>query len=265
MQFSHKFWYAYSMKILITLLILLPLSSQAFSSKEDVVKSASKKIEQAKQAKFENKVLSKSFSSVIKSQKTFSKKALKNAFDYLDKNYTSLKPEGLCLNKDNKRNRKIIRNKSCLVVADYTKSKRLPRLLVINPQTGESELFYTAHGKGSHEPDKIETGHMAKRFSNVSGSNMTSLGFYLTDNIYNSHKTTFGPGPKNGLKMDGLNCTNNNARMRYIVMHTADYVQSVKGDPLKNGNSEGCVTLPEMRKDIISKCQGGALVYTYHE
>ncbi len=250
------------MKIILILVSVVSLNAQAFSSKSE------KKI--IKQAPVDQSVflqdvtLKKSFNKLIKERKDFSFKALREAYSFLDNNSQKLNPEGLCFKKDNIRNRKSIRNQSCLVVADYTKSKRKPRLLVINPKTGESELFYTAHGKGSHNKDEIETGHIAKRFSNVSGSNMTSLGFYLTDNTYNSFKSTFGPGPSNGLKMDGINCSNNNARMRYIVMHTADYVQPLDGKPEKIGNSEGCVTLPEHRKDIIQKCKGGALVYTYY-
>lgn len=250
------------MKILLILTCLLSVSAQAFSSKAE--KKTVQKVVVNKGEFLKALNLQKSFNKILKERKSFSVDALTKAYKFLDKNTTKLKSEGLCFKKDNVRNRKVIRNQSCLVVADYTKSKKAPRLLVINPKTGESELFYTAHGKGSHNKNEIETGHRAKRFSNVSGSNMTSLGFYLTDNIYNSYKSTFGPGPSNGLKMDGINCSNNNARMRYIVMHTADYVQPMNGDPLKIGNSEGCVTLPEHRKDIIQKCKGGALVYAYY-
>ncbi len=250
-------------KIFLGLVITLPLfSAYAFSSSPRE-KPSNLKIS-AERIPFKNQILVKSFQKVTSEQSSFSKKALSEAYKFLDKNYMNLQPEALCLSKDNVRNRKAIRNKSCLVIADYSKSKRVPRLLVINPQTGESELFFTAHGKGSHEKDKIKTGHMAKRFSNVEGSNMTSLGFYLTDNTYNSMKSTFGPGPRNGLKLDGLNCSNNQARKRYIVLHTADYVQPLNGDPKKMGNSAGCVTVPEHRKDVIQKCKGGALVYAYY-
>lgn len=92
---------------------------------------------------------------------------------------------------------------------------------------------------------------------------MTSLGFYLTDNLYTSYKDTFGPGPHNGLKLDGLNCSNNNARMRYIVLHTAQYVPTLKSKKPTVGNSEGCITLPKERKDVLKKCEKGALVYAY--
>ncbi len=248
------------MKFYIIALLIFSFSSYTFSPKRKVLipESANKKF-------FKRKELNKSFLKVLNKNKKFSKKALLKAFKFFDENLNKLNKKNLCLSKDNVRNQKRIRNKTCLIIVDYTKSKKIPRLLVVNPQTGETELFYTAHGKGSHEKDKIKTGYFAKRFSNKSGSNMTSLGFYLTDNLYTSKKITFGPGPQNGLKLDGLNCTNNNARMRYIVMHTADYVQPINGDPNKIGNSEGCITLPEHRKDIIQKCRNGALVYTYYK
>jgi len=200
---------------------------------------------------------------VENAHKSYDTKPLKIALDYYKKNLKSFNSEGLCLNSDNKNNRKRIRNSNCLVVADYTKPKLTKRLLVLNPITGESELFYTAHGKGSNVPSKRETGLNAVRFSNTSGSNMTSLGFYLTDHLYNSQKDTFGPGPKNGLKLDGLNCTNNKARKRYIVMHTARYVPPKNSLEPKVGNSEGCVTLPKERKDILERCKDGALVYAH--
>lgn len=245
---------------------IFTLNLHAFSSKSDkkMVKDPIQKTKPQGQS-LKNTNLNSSLKKVLFKHKSFSTKAVIKAFTFLDSNFEGLHPKSLCLSKDNIRNRKIIRNKKCLVIADYSKSKRVPRLLVINPLTGESELFFTAHGKGSHAKGSIDTGHMAKRFSNIEGSNMTSLGFYLTDNPYNSSKSTFGPGPRNGLKMDGLNCSNNNARKRYVVLHTADYVQPLNGDPNKMGNSAGCVTVPELRKDIIQKCSGGALVYAHRE
>jgi len=208
----------------------------------------------------------KSLKKVLKEQDKFSDQAVINAFSFLD-NYADdiTKADSICLSSDNRRNRLKIRNRNCLVVADYSKTKKKPRLLFINPTSGESELFYTAHGKGSHNTDEIETGELAKRFSNKSGSNMTSLGFYLTDFLYTSKKDTFGPGPSNGLKLDGLNCSNNNAKKRYIVMHTADYVPSLKAGSKEIGNSEGCVTFPEKRSDVLKKCRQGALVYAFYE
>ena len=253
-------------KITITLLILFSFNSYAGALKS----RPKKKLEKVKDVNpkeiFKSFYLNKTLTRLYKEQPSFSKTALIKALVFFDKNKDGFQSnDSICLKKDNKNNRQKIRNLNCMVVADYSKSKKDPRLLYINPQSGESELFYTAHGKGSHKKTEIETGHLAERFSNVEGSNMTSLGFYLTDFLYTSKKTTFGPGPSNGLKLDGINCTNNNARQRYIVMHTADYVPSLSKGSSKIGNSEGCVTFPEARKDILKKCQGGALVYAYYK
>ena len=231
-----------------------------FASKKNI-----KSVVQKEKKKEKNDSTKHSLIKKIQSKyKSYDTKVLKKALDFYFRNLDHLQKENLCLNSDNKNNKEKIRNLNCLVVADYSKSKLEKRLLILNPQTGESELFYTAHGKGSNASGKRETGLNAVRFSNVSGSNMTSLGFYLTDHLYNSQKNTFGPGPKNGLKLDGLNCSNNQARKRYIVMHTAQYVPPKNSPkPPKIGNSEGCITLPKGRKDILKKCEKGALVYAH--
>lgn len=247
------------MKKINLFLTLLIFSSSSFG--------ASNKKPKEYKIIFKTSYLDDSYKKLMKERPNFSTKALFDAFVFFDRNKDEIqKTKGsICFKEDNKRNREKIRNLNCMVVADYSKSKKNPRLLYINPQTGKSELFYTAHGKGSHKKEEIETGTLAERFSNIEGSNMTSLGFYLTDHLYTSKKTTFGPGPHNGLKLDGINCSNNNARKRYIVMHTADYVPSLEVGSKDIGNSEGCVTFPEARKEILKKCQGGALVYAFYE
>jgi|GEM_PF-3003784 len=249
---------------LILFLFFVSIESYGFSKRKPPVEK--QVVEAPKKQSFKNLVFRSSMFKVLNDQKKFSSKAIEKAFKFLDQYKDDItKADSICLSEDNKRNRKKIRNQNCLVVADYTKTKKKPRMLLINPLTGESELFFTAHGKGSHNQDEIETGETAKRFSNRSGSNMTSLGFYLTDFLYTSKKDTFGPGPSNGLKLDGINCSNNNAKMRYIVMHTADYVPTVKAGSKDIGNSEGCVTFPEKRRDVLKKCKQGALVYAFYE
>jgi len=239
---------------LIISLFFVSLFSFSVSNKKDV-----EVLKDVKTLDVKDPIIEK----VQKTHKSYDTLALKKALSFYRENISGLNHESLCLSDNNKNNRKRIRNTNCLVVADYTKSKLEKRLLVLNPTTGDSELFYTAHGKGSNEPTKRETGLKAIRFSNINGSNMTSLGYYLTDNLYRSYKDTFGPGPGNGLKLDGLNCTNNKARSRYIVMHTAKYVPPKNSLDPKVGNSEGCVTLPKDRKDILEQCKGGALVFAY--
>lgn len=184
------------------------------------------------------------------------------AFKFLDHNYAQLDKKQVCLSADNKENRKKIRNLDCLVIADYTKDKMQKRLYVVELQKNIVHKLYTAHGKGSNK-DNNEIDLLASRFSNTPGSLQTSLGFYLSAEPYNSFKDTFGPGPKNGIKLDGISCSNNNARKRYIVMHTAKYVPTEVTDQESIGYSEGCITFTSEQKSLMHKCMHGALVYAH--
>lgn len=207
----------------------------------------------------QNSPYSKLYLEAIKSKKIPSK-ALNTAFKFLLNNESSLKPESLCLSKDNLKNRTEIRNKNCLIIADYTKSKLEPRLHIFKFNESKIYSLLSAHGKGSNikENDLI-----AKKFSNQPNSLQTSLGFYLTAESYSSTKNTFGPGPNNGVKLDGLECQNNNARKRYIVMHTAKYVVDEIKTPESIGYSEGCVTVSPTYKELILSCKEGALLYNF--
>lgn len=189
-------------------------------------------------------------------------KAWDTAFKFLQKNYQKLDESEVCLSKDNKDNRTQIRNLDCMVIADYTKSKMDKRLYVIKLKENKVHTLYTAHGKGSNN-DGNELDLVASQFSNTPGSLQTSLGFFLSAEPYNSYKDTFGPGPRNGVKLDGISCTNTNARRRYIVMHTAKYVPDEVTDDKSIGYSEGCITFTSSKKDIMHQCMHGALVYSY--
>lgn len=183
-------------------------------------------------------------------------------FLFLENNHKRLNPEEVCLASDNKDNREKIRNLNCLVIVDYTKSKMEKRLHLVELKENKVHSVYTAHGKGSNL-DGNEIDLIATRFSNVSGSLQTSLGFYLSAEPYNSYKDTFGPGPQNGIKLDGISCSNNNARKRYIVMHTAKYVPETVTDEKSIGYSEGCITFTSSQKALMHKCMHGALVYAH--
>lgn len=183
-------------------------------------------------------------------------------FGFLDANYQGLDPKQVCLSNDNKQNRKKIRNLNCLIIVDYTKDKMQKRLYLVDLKENQVHTLYTAHGKGSNSTIN-EVDLMATRFSNTSGSLQTSLGFFLTAEPYTSYKDTFGPGPQNGIKLDGISCTNNNARKRYIVMHTAKYVPAQVTDTKSIGYSEGCITFNSNQKSLMHKCMHGALVYTH--
>src|SRR3546814_767402 len=101
--------------------------------------------------------------------------------------------------------------KQVLSIVDFTKPSREKRLWIIDLE--EKRLLYhtlVAHGKGSG-------GAIATRFSNTTSSHQSSLGFYVTGEVYRG---------KHGrsLRLDGMdpgfNC---NARDRAIVLHGASY------------------------------------------
>lgn len=144
-------------------------------------------------------------------------------------------------------NQSMIKNKNIISVIDFKQHNSKERFYIINMETGHVETYLTAHGRNS-DPD--HDGY-ATKFSNVNGSKMTSLGFYLTAETYTgSHGYS--------LRLDGLSTTNSNARNRLIVIHAADYVAP---GPLI-GRSEGCPALDKRyHTEVIREIKGGALLY----
>jgi hypothetical protein len=145
-------------------------------------------------------------------------------------------------------NKSRIKNQKYLSVIDFSKSSKLKRFFIINMATGAVTAIHTAHGKGS---DTNRDGY-AERFSNVSGSNASSLGFYLTAETYNG---------SNGysLRLDGLSTTNSNARARAVVIHGASYVQESN---VIQGRSWGCPALDQsLKTKVIDMLKNGSLIY----
>jgi hypothetical protein len=130
-----------------------------------------------------------------------------------------------------------LNNSKYLTLIDFSMSSKAKRLWVIDVVTRKvvfNEL--SAHGKNSGE-------EFATRFSNNIDSYQSSLGFYVTGDIYKgSHDLS--------VKMHGLERGyNNNAFKRGIVFHGASYVDSIWADKKDRiGRSFGC---PAVRNDII--------------
>ena len=115
-------------------------------------------------------------------------------------------------------------------------------------KSGAVWSLHVAHGKGS---DPEETG-FATVFGNKSGSDRTSLGYYLTAETYSG---------KHGLslRIDGLSSSNSNVREREVVVHGADYVHDID---LKAGRSDGCFAVPDDdHAHVIDVIKGGSLIY----
>lgn len=140
-----------------------------------------------------------------------------------------------------------IANKNYIAVIDFGKSSKEKRFFIIDMKTGKVMAIHTAHGKGS---DSDHDGY-ATRFSNTSGSNASSLGFYTTAETYSG---------KHGLslKLDGRSSTNSNARSRAVVIHGADYVRE---SSVIQGRSWGCPAVAtHLRTQVINMLKGGVLI-----
>lgn len=144
-------------------------------------------------------------------------------------------------------NQSAIKNKSVIGVIDFKQHSSKERFYIIDMETGRVDTYLVAHGKNS-DPD--HDGY-ATIFSNTPGSEMSSVGFYLTAETYEG---------SNGysLKLDGKSSTNSNARSRAIVIHPADYVAPGR----LIGRSWGCPALePRYNALLIDQIKGGALIY----
>lgn len=145
-------------------------------------------------------------------------------------------------------NKQKFANVNYISVINFAQSSKEARFYIIDMNSGSVWPIHVAHGKGS-DPD--HDGY-ATKFSNVSGSNATSLGFYKVAETYTgSHGLS--------AKLDGLSSTNSNARARAIVIHQADYVQEKS---VIQGRSWGCPAIaPENRSKVLAALKGGSLLY----
>jgi hypothetical protein len=155
---------------------------------------------------------------------------------------------------------KLPQNSSVLTVVDLAKSSSEKRMWIIDIASKSLILkTWVAHGHGSGDI-------MASRFSDKINSFKSSLGFYLTDDVY------FGKHGRS-LRLDGLDeGFNTNARVREIVVHAANYVgERVVERQGHVGRSQGCPAVsPAVANQVIDAIKdrtvlfinGNSTVYT---
>jgi hypothetical protein len=139
-------------------------------------------------------------------------------------------------------------------VIDYSLPSTRPRLWVFDLKS--NRLLYeelVAHGRNTGE-------NMATRFSNVEGSNMSSLGAFQTQESYVG---------SNGysLRLRGLETgVNDQARNRAIVIHGARYVSTqLIAAQGRIGRSLGCPALrPAVARPLIDTIRDGAFLFAYY-
>lgn len=139
-------------------------------------------------------------------------------------------------------------NVNYISVINFGQSSKEARFYIVDMHSGSVWAIHTAHGKGS---DANHDGY-AEKFSNVSGSQASSLGYYKAAETYiGSHGLS--------LKLDGLSSTNSNARARSVVIHAADYVQE---SSVIQGRSWGCPAIaPQFRNTVVNSLKNGSLIY----
>src|SRR5262245_4198443 len=153
-------------------------------------------------------------------------------------------------------NKALIPKQDYIIVVDFTPHSGMDRFWMVNLATGDVEPHKVAHGDGS-DPDN--DGY-ATLFGNVDGSHMSSLGFYLTGEIYD------GTHP-HSMRLDGLSAdgspngmADTNVRERLIVVHEASYVSD--SNTSQQGRSNGCLALdPAIELSVVNRTHEGTLIY----
>lgn len=160
----------------------------------------------------------------------------------------AMKGYAYCLSND------LLIKKNILTFIDYSISANQKRLWVVD-FSKMKVVFHelVAHGRNSGN-------EFARKFSNTTNSFQTSLGFFITGEIYDGKHAK-------SVKMNGLERKfNGKALDRGIVFHGADYVSE---DFIRNnqrlGRSLGCPAVSENVIDELSSLiSDGSCVFSYY-
>lgn len=117
-----------------------------------------------------------------------------------------------------------------MAVVDFAAASSVPRLHLVNLETGTVRSLLVTHGSGS---DPTHSG-WTERFSNTYDSNASCHGaFRVLDYYHGKHGRS--------QRLAGLDDSNSNALGRGIVIHGAWYAEpQVAADTGKLGRSQGC-------------------------
>jgi hypothetical protein len=145
-----------------------------------------------------------------------------------------------------------VTNARYVTIIDFDQPSTARRMHVINMSTGHVEDLLVAHAKKSGD-------NYATQFSNTPGSNMSSLGVYLTGDAITSPK--HGPA----LLLHGQEPTNDNALKREIILHGANYVSD---DFIRKngrlGRSLGCPAVEDaLAPRLVEALKGGSIMLIY--
>lgn len=144
--------------------------------------------------------------------------------------------------------------KNIITLIDFSLSSNTKRLWVIDLDSS-SILIHSLVAHGRNTGDEF-----AESFSNSAESYKSSLGFYVTAEVYNG---------KHGksLRLDGVEKgINDNARNRAVVVHGANYVSDsfIKNNK-RLGRSLGCPAVPvAITNELISLIKDKSCLFIYY-
>jgi hypothetical protein len=148
---------------------------------------------------------------------------------------------------------KLSKDKSVLTIVDFDQKSTQKRLWIVDLDKKALLLnTWVAHGNGSGNNE-------ATQFSNTNNSYQSSLGFYVTGDIY------IGKHGRS-LRLDGMDKDyNSNARSRAIVVHGADYVSQGTINALgRLGRSQGCPAVaPQFANTVINATAGKTVLFIH--
>ncbi len=166
----------------------------------------------------------------------------RKVFDYAMKGYAYYAEQGL------------FAKRNIVSFIDYSLSANVKRFWVIDLK--QTKLLFhelVAHGRNSGE-------EFARKFSNIENSFQTSLGFFVTGEIYSGKHDL-------SIRMNGLEKKfNGNALQRGIVIHGADYVSEtfIKANK-RLGRSLGCPAVSETVISSLSQAiSNGTCLFAYY-
>lgn len=148
-------------------------------------------------------------------------------------------------------------NPSYWAIVDFNQPSTKKRFYLFDTKEKKIVQYYVAHGKGS---EGTTDDAMADVFSNISGSNCSSLGIYRCDKPYQG-------GHGLSLLLDGLEDTNSNARARKIVLHNAIYVSDAHiAAHGRIGRSEGCFVVEKsVSETLINELKNGSYLIAWKQ
>lgn len=169
----------------------------------------------------------------------------------LNKTMVDLGVRGYCFAVKNYLSK--LHNLHYLTLIDFTLPSDKKRFFIIDLETKKIiSKLHVAHGMRSG-------GKYATHFSNQPQTHTTSLGVYITQDIYTG---------KHGrsLRLIGLEQgINNNALRREVVIHSAPYMSDqFIGAHARAGRSWGCFALSkDQSNNVIQRLRNGSVIFAY--